>query len=149
MKQKDKFRYAEKCLYGFKKNLACLEILKGDLKIKRTGTDVHAQNYQAVFNSSGEPSNPVYSHVVSIETLEERIKVLERWTKPIAQMIADLNNQYVLSGSRNADILQILNLMYFGENVPKKVMDELKITRRTFTRRRQELVRITISYLGL
>ena len=149
MKQKDKFRYAEKWLYGYMKNMACLEILRGDLELKLSGSDVHAQNYQTPFGFSGEPSSPVHSYIVSIETLEARIKHLERWTKPITKLIADLNNPYTLSGSKNTDLLQILNLMYFGENPPKEVMTELKIPDRTFTRRRRELVRIAIDYLGL
>ena len=131
------------------KNMACLEILRGDLELKLSGSDVHAQNYQNPFGSSREPSSPVYSYFVSIETLESRIKHLERWTKPITKLIADLNNPYTLSGSKNADLLQILNLMYLGENPPKEVMSELKIPDRTFTRRRRELVRIAIDYLGL
>ncbi len=129
--------------------MACLEILSGDLQIKRSGSDVHAQSYQNPFSFSGEPSSPVHSYVVSIEILESRIRHLERWTKPITKLIADLNSPYALSGSKNTDLLQILNLMYFGENPPKEVMNELKIPDRTFTRRRRELVRIAIDYLGL
>lgn len=149
MKQKDKFRYAEKWLYGYMKNIACLETLKGDLQLKQSGSDVHAQNYQNPFGHSGEPSSPVHSYYVSIETLKERIKYLERWTEPIGKLLSDLNSPYTLSGSKNADLLQILKLMYFGENQPKKVMTELKIPKRTFTRRREELVKIAIDYLGL
>ena len=149
MKQKDRFRCAEKYLYEYMKNVACLKVLRDDLQIKRAGSDVKAQNYQSPFGFTGEPSNPVYTHVVSIETLEERIKQLERWTKPIAQMIADLNNQYALSGSKNADLVQILELMYFGSNRPEVVIDKLQIARRTFTRRRHELVHLTVDYLGL
>ena len=149
MKQKDKFRYAEKWLYEYMKNMACLEILRGDLELKLSGSDVHAQNYQNPFGFSGEPSSPVHSYLMSIETLETRIKHLERWTNPITKLVADLNNPYTLSGSKNTDLLKILNFMYFGENPPKQVMSELKISDRTFTRRRRELVRIAIDYLGL
>ena len=149
LKQKDRFRYAEKWLYGYTKNMACLEILRRDLQVKRSGSDVHAQNYQSPYGFSGEPSSPVYSYLVSIETLEERIKYLERWTSPITKLIADLKGPYTLSGSKNTDLLQILTLMYFGENPPKQVMVELRIPDRTFTRRRRELVRIVIDYLGL
>ena len=149
LKQKDRFRYAEKWLYGYKKNIACLEILRGDLQIKESGSDVHAQNYQSQFGVSGEPSSPVHSYLVSIETLRERIRYLERWTIPITKLIADLNSPYTLTGSRNVDLLQVLNFMYFGENPPKEVMNKLKIPDRTFTRRRRELVRVAIDYLGL
>ena len=129
--------------------MACLDTLRGDLQVYRAGSDVHAQSYNKPFGFSGEPSSPVHSYVVSLETLEERIKYLERWTKPISRLINDLNSSYSLTGSRNTDLLQILKLMYLGETPPKKVMNELKLPRRTFTRRRQELVRITIDYLGL
>lgn len=149
MKQKDRFRYAEKWLYGYMKNMACLEILMEDLQVKLSGSDVHAQSYQSPFGGSGEPSSPVHSYFVNIETLQERIKYLERWTAPITRLIADLNSSYTLSGSKNVDLLHILNLMYFGENQPKEIMIELKIPKRTFTRRRRELVRIAIDYLGL
>ena len=131
------------------KNMACLEILRGDLQVQKAGNDVHAQNYQNQFCFSGEPSSPVHSYFVSIETLEERIKYLERWTAPISKMIADLNNPYTLSSSKNTDLLQILNFMYFGDNSPHEVMIELNITKRTFFRRRYELVCIAIDYLGL
>ena len=149
MKHKDRFRYAEKWLYGYTKNLACLDTLRGDLQIYRVGSDVHAQNYSNPFSSLGEPSSPVHSYVVSMETLEERIKYLERWTNPITRLINDLNSSYSLTGSKNTDLLQILNLMYIGENPPKQVKDELKISDRTFTRRRRDLVKIAIGYLGL
>ena len=149
MKEKDKFRYAEKCLYGYVKNQACLKILRDDLKIKRAGNDVHAQNYEKILDFTGEPSSPVHSYVVSIETLELRIQLLERRTKPITKLKEDLNGTEILEGSKKTDLLQILQLMYFGENQPKQVMAELKLSRRTFARRRNMLVRLTIEYLGL
>ena len=149
LKQKDRFRYAEKWLYGYTKNLACLDTLRGDLQIYRAGSDVHAQNYGNPLGFSGEPSSPVHAYVVSMETLEERIKYLERWTAPITRLINDLNGTYSLTGSKNTDLLQILKLMYIGENPPKQIKDELKISDRTFTRRRRDLVKVAIGYLGL
>ena len=145
MKEKDKFRYAEKCLYGYKRNIACLKILREDLKIQRAGNDVHAQNYEMTLDFTGEPSSPVHSYVVGIETLESRIQLLERRTKPITKLMEDLNGD----NPKKADMKQILELMYFRGNQPKQVMTELKVSRRTFARRRNMLVRLTIDYLGL
>ena len=145
MKEKDKFRYAEKCLYGYMKNMACLKILRDDLKIQREGNDVHAQNYERTLDFTGEPSSPVHSYVVSLETLETRIKYLERLTKPITKLVEDLDGD----SPKKADMKKILELMYFRENQPKQVMAKLKLSRRTFARRRDMLVRLTIDYLGL
>ena len=149
MKEKDKFRYAEKCLYEYMTNLACLKILRDDLKIQRAGNDVHAQNYENAGGFTGGPSSPVHSYVVSVDVLEGRIRYLERRTKPITNLLEDLNSAEMLDGSKKADMMQILTLMYFGENKPKQVIDELKMPRRTFTRRRNELVHLAIAYLGL
>ena len=145
MKEKDKFRYAERCLYGYMKNMACLKILREDLKIQRAGNDVHAQNYERTLDFTGEPSSPVHSYVVGIETLESRIQLLERRTKPITKLMEYLNGD----NPKKADMKQILELMYFRGNQPKQVMTELKVSRRTFARRRNMLVRLIIDYLGL
>ena len=145
MKEKDKFRYAEKCLYGYKRNIACLKILREDLKIQRAGNDVHAQNYERTLDFTGEPSSPVHSYVVGIETLESRIQLLERRTKPITKLMEYLNGD----NPKKADMKQILELMYFRGNQPKQVIEELKMPKRTFTRRREALVRLAIDYLGL
>ena len=145
MREKDKFRYAEKCLYGYKRNIACLKILREDLKIQRAGNDVHAQNYERTLDFTGEPSSPVHSYVVGIETLESRIQLLERRTKPITKLMEYLNGD----NPKKADMKQILELMYFRGNQPKQVIEELKMPKRTFTRRREALVRLAIDYLGL
>ncbi len=149
MKQKDKFRYAEKCLYEYKRNMACLDVLREDLRVLEASTDVHAQNYQYQFTETNEPSNPVEARQIKIEMLQDRIRRLERYTKPITKLIEDFTSPNVLSGSNNEAMMEVLNLMYFGGNTPDVITDELKITRRTFFRRRRELVFTTIDYLAL
>ena len=149
MKQKDKFRYAEKCMYEYKRNMACLEILREDLRVERTGTDVHVQNYQYTFNFTGDPSNPVQARLMKIEQLEERIRKLERWTKPITMLKSDLTSPESLDTSHNKELYEVMELMYFGNNQPDAIIEELKVARRTFYNRRRELVCIAISYLAL
>ena len=149
MSERDNFRYAEKCLYGYKQNMACLKVLREDLRVIETGTDVHVQNYQYTFSFTGEPSNPVEARVVKMESLKKRIKDLERCTAPITDMIETLTSKDVLNGSNNAALMEILRLMYFGGNTPEAIMNELNIAKRTFSRRRRALVSKTISYLGL
>ena len=149
MKLDGKFRYAEKCLYEYKRNQAGLKVLREDLRVAQAGLDVHAQNYQYMFNFTGEVSNPVQTRLVKIEGIEERIRYLERHTKPIAQLIEDLTAPEVLKYSENNALMDILRLMYFGKNPPEAVIEELKIGKRTFYRQRRELVNMTISYMAL
>ena len=149
MKEKDKFRYAEKCLYDYKRNMACLKVLKDDLRVEEAGTDVHAQNYQYTFGFTGEPSNPVEARQIKIESIQKRIKVLERYTEPITELIKDLTSPNVLNGSNNAAMMDVLRLLYFGGNTPDAIIEELNIARRTFFRLRRSLVCIAIMYLAL
>ena len=149
MKEKDKFRYAEKCLYEYKRNMACLKVLREDLRVEEAGTDVHAQNYQYQFCFTGEPSNPVELRQMKIESLQGRIRTLERWTKPITELIVDLTSPDVLNGSNNAVMMEILRLLYFGGNTPDAIVEELKIARSTFFKRRRQLVYVVITYLAL
>lgn len=149
MNQNDSYRHAEKCLYEYKRNVAGLKVLREDLRVTQAGLDVHAQNYQYTLEFTGEVSNPVHTRLVKIENLEARIRYLERYTKPITQLIEDLTAPEVLEYSENKGLMDILKLLYFGKNPPEIVMDELKIARRTFYKRRRELVNMTISYLAL
>ena len=147
--EQNNFRSAEKWLYGYKRNMAGLKILREDLRVVQAGLDVHAQNYQYTFSATGEVSSPVHARVEKIESLEGRIRWLERYTKPITQLIEDLTAPEVLEYSENKALMDILRLMYFGKNSPEVIIEELKITRRTFFRQRRELVNMAISYLAL
>ena len=148
MQEKNKFRYAEKCLYEYKRNIAALDVLREDLRVEKVGTDVHAQSYQLNFGFSSEPSNPVESRLIKIENLENKIRILERCTKPVTQLMTDLNAPENLIGSDNKLLLDILKLLYFGKNTVEAILDELHIARRTFTRKRRSLVLLTADYLA-
>lgn len=143
-----KFRYAEKCLYEYKRNLACLNVLYDDLKVAKASVDVKAQSYNNL-PSGGDVSDPVSSRVLKIEQIEERIKYLERLTKPITTLIADLNSPDVLNGSYKANLMEVLRLYYFGQNVLDVILEKLNLTRRTFFRLRRELIYVSICYLAL
>ena len=150
MKQKDAFRFTEKCLYDYKTNLACIQVLKEDLKIEEEeGSSVHAQNYQLTFGFSGEPSNPVHDRLMKLEGLKERIKILERWTRPITQLLKDLDAPENLDDSDNKILLEIFKYMYIGKNKMKSVADELNLSERGFARLRRKLVYTAASYLGV
>ena len=149
VKDKNKFRYAEKCLYEYNRNMAGLKVLRDDLRVLEAGTDVHAQNYQYSFGFTGEPSNPVEARQMKIDKLHERIQRLERYTAPITGLIEDLSSDDALNGSNNTALLEVLRLVYFGGNTPEAVINELHIARRTFFKRRRQLVYVAITYLAL
>ena len=149
MKEKDKYRYAEKCLYEYKQNVACLEVLKKLLKQEQASLDVHAQNYESVPQTISTPSNPVQARVLKIEQIEGCIKKLERWVKPITLLIKDLNSVEVLEGSNNEILMKVLKLVYFGQNQHDVVIGELNMSRRMFYYYKQRLVNSVICYLAL
>ncbi len=142
------FKYAEKCLYEYKRNIACLEILREDLRTENNATDVQAQTYDAPLNFTGNPSNPVQSRIIRIERLEERIKQLERYTQPVTQLISDLNAPYVREGSPKAELYSLMELYYFGQNSTAIILAELHISRQSLFNRRRELVKMLMGYMG-
>ena len=149
MYEKNNFRYAEKCLYEYKRNLAAINILREDLRVENAQNSIHVQNYQFSFGFSGEPSNPVEERVIKIEKIKERIQKLERCTNPITQLITDLNAPENLKYSDNKTLFNILKLLYFGKNTVADIRDELNLGRRTFARKRRELVIMACGYLAL
>ena len=149
MQEKNKFRHAEKCLYEYRRNLSAINVLREDLRVERAGTDVHVQNYQLSFGFAGEPSNPVEARMIKIQNIEERIQKLERYTKPVTQLIDDLNAPENLKHSENKMLLDILRLLYFGKNTVEDILYEMHLSQSTFTRKRRQLVFMALGYLAL
>ena len=144
----DMFKYAEKCLYEYKRNLAALEILRQELQSERSSTDVHGQNYKDALSFTGTPSNPVLSRLLKIERIECRIKLLTQYTEPVTRLIADLKAPYVLEGSAKAELYTLMELYYFGQNGVGVISDELHMSRQTMYNRRRELIKMLMSYMG-
>ena len=147
-KERDMFKYAEKCLYDYPRNMACLEVLRVDLQLEHSGSDVHAQNYQAQFICKGLSTNPIEARQMRIERLDERIRQLERCTQPISRLIDDLKAPYVHEGSVKAELLPVIELHYFGENSLTYIMRELHIGRQSLHNRRRMLVKMLMRYMG-
>ena len=141
-----KYRDVEYSLFNYKKNLACLDILREDLKVLQASTDVKAQNYDNPFSENLMPSDPVVSRAVRIETVENKIKQLERNTKPITCLELDLSSNDVLKNSPNKDLLNILRFFYFANNPVDLVVIELNLSRTTFYERRRKLVFKALGY---
>ncbi len=75
--------------------------------------------------------------------------MLERWTKPITQLLKDLDAPENLDDSDNKIMLEIFKFMYIGKNKIKTVADELNLSDRVFARLRRKLVYTAASYLGV
>lgn len=149
MKENHKFRYAEKCLYEYKKNLARLNVLSEDLRVLKCSSDVKAQSYNLIFSSNGRPSDPVFNYVVKIESIEEEIGKIRRVTDPISRMIKDFSAPEVLENSYQHRLFEIMRYVYFGNNSWRDVAQELHIGKSLFFHCKKELVKCAIDYLGL
>lgn len=142
------FRFAERCLYDYKANVARLEVLRTDLRVLDAASSVKVQNYDGI-PGSGYPSDSVSGRLQRIERVEEDILHLERRTLPIRRLYDDLRENYVLADSPKMILRRILELFYFGENTREATAEELGLSRASFFRKKEELVRLSIRYLGL
>lgn len=142
------FRFAERCLYDYKANVARLEVLRTDLRVLDAASSMKAQNYDGT-PGAGYPSDSVSVRLQRIERVEEDILHLERRTLPIRRLYDDLRENYVLTDSPKMILRGILELFYFGENTREATAEELGLSRASFFRKKEELVRLSIRYLGL
>ena len=142
-----RFRFAERCLYDYKTNVARLEVLQADLKVLDAASSVNGQNYDGL-PCLGYLRDAVSARLERIENLEEDIRYLERRTEPIRRLYDDLGAGYVLEGSPKTILRGILELFYLGENTWQATAEELGLGRTSFFEKRKELVELTIRYLG-
>jgi hypothetical protein len=63
--------------------------------------------------------------------------------------VKDLTSAESLDTSHNKELYEVMKLMYFGNNQIDAIIEELRVAKRTFARRRRELVLTAISYLAL
>lgn len=138
------FKFAERCLYEYPENCARLERLRADVK---RASSAPVQNYSPS-NKHGTHSDPVWRFVMRVEAMEDQIETLSRRTGPITRMLADLEGANVLEGSPKAEMARVLRLLYFGKNDKKRVAEELNMSRPQLYRKREELVKLAIRYLG-
>ena len=142
-----RFRFAERCLYDYKTNVARLEVLRADLRTLDALSSAKGQAYDAL-PCLGHLQDAVSARLERIENLEEDIRYLERRTGPIRCLYDDLRAGYVLEGSPKTILRGILELFYLGENTWQATAEELGLGRTSFFEKRKELVELTIRYLG-
>ena len=141
------FRFAERCLYDYKTNVARLEVLRADLRTLDALSSAKGQAYDAL-PCLGYLRDAVSARLERIENLEEDIRYLERRTEPIRRLYDDLRAGYVLEGSPKTILRGILELFYLGENTWQATAEELGLGRTSFFEKRKELVELAIRYLG-
>lgn len=142
------FRFAERCLYNYKTNIARLEALRADLRTLDALSSAKGQTYDAL-PCLGYLRDAVSARLERIERVEQDILYLERRTLPIRRLYDDLRESYVLEGSPKMILRRILELFYLGENTWQATAEELGLSRASFFRKKEELVRLGIRYLGL
>ena len=141
------FRFAERCLYDYKTNVARLEVMRTDLRILDAASSAKGQNYDGL-PCLGHLRDAVSARLERIENLEEDIQYLERRTEPIRRLYDDLRAGYVLEGSPKTILRGILELFYLGVNTWQATAEELGLGRTSFFEKRKELVELAIRYLG-
>ena len=141
------FRFAERCLYDYKTNVARLEVLRADLRTLDAISSAKGQTYDAI-PCPGHLRDAVSARLERIEGVEHDILHLERRTLPIRRLYDDLREDYVLADSPKMILRGILELFYLGENTWQATASELRLSRMSFFRRRNELVALSLRYLG-
>jgi len=147
LEDKTKFRYAERCLYGYPENCIRLEVLKKTLDDLRSSASVHGQSYEPM--AHGGVGDPVATRAQRLADMETEITRLEAVTMPIALLKRDLTSAYVLPNSGKDEMGKILTLFYFGGNNNTEVAAKLGMSEKGVYRVRCSLVRLAIRCLGL
>ena len=140
------YKFAEKCLYDYRMNNARLKVLTEDLRVLRSGTDAHIQQYDKPTGQLYIMYDPVASYVERIDALENKIKRIERNTTPITTLRNDLQQASISNCNKKNDYLK--DLYYFDGNSLDSVAQELHCSRSTLYHRRRGLVTMAVHYLG-
>ena len=141
------FRFAERCLYDYRENVARIEALRVELKSLDALSSVKVQTYDGI-PGSGWICDTVSERLERIERVEQHILFLERRTLPITLLEADLSSPYVLEPAKK-EMLGILRLRYIHSSTWERTMAVLNIGKSTYLRRRKDLVGMAIRYLAL
>lgn len=110
----------------------------------KQSTDVHAQSYREKYISLGNYSDPAGEYAEKCIKLERSIKYFEQKVNPVKILKRELQDvQYI---GKNGILYKILIKVFFWHMKPDDFCTEFKFARRTFYRRKNELVRIAMKY---
>lgn len=138
------FRQAEYTLYHFPVNLMRWQEAALALHDLRHETDCRAQSYEGIHASEGTHSEPVASYYALIEASENTLKHLAKKTIPVMRLRNFLKNS---QDERYRVMYYVMELRYFEQWELKAVAEHLRKSTKTISRRRQELIDLTIDEL--
>ncbi len=141
------YKYAEKCLYSYRKNEAKALQLREEIGQLRETGDVRCQSYELQSGMNGVNSDPVGRYVESLERLEQQIFRLERKVKPIAGLRQDLKQGTVITVTSAKNLLLVMEGYYFECQTVSRFLSVMRWARSTFFNRRSELLSLTVEYL--
>jgi hypothetical protein len=146
-KPESDFSRAESCMYHYLENLARIKALRDDLKIVDAMSSLKTQDYDARPGESGGFIDNIPIRIMKISALESLICGLERYTNPVARLIADL--ELPCSAPERQEMLEILRFRYFGGNTWARTEELLNMSHATLLERRAKLVHMAIGYMAL
>lgn len=140
MKQNEKYRYAEHCLYSYRKHQETYRTIKLELQRLRSGSDVHGQNY-GKRTQTGSIS-PVERYVERIEKLEYHLKRLKQEIKPVLKVIIETRHKTPWNIMR-----VILESYYLDHGHSEHIRARYRLTRKAYYEERRRLVRRVITHM--
>ena len=141
----NEYRYAEKVLYGYRRNAETAARLSEELRMLREIGDVHGQSYGQTIR--GGVGDPVARHVDEVMSLEGRLKRVMRRVKAVDRMREDLQTGKVITITTRKDLLLILDEYYISGITAREFVSKYSWSRSMFYVRRRELVMIAGEYL--
>lgn len=139
------YRYAEKVLYSYKRNVETCCRLSEELRSLREAGDVHGQNYGQI--ATGGSGDPVARHVEEVMRIEARLKRIQRRVKAVDEMRKDLQAGNVITIMKPKNLLLILDGYYIPRVTVNEFLSIYCWSRSIFYVRRRELVMIAGEYL--
>ena len=141
----NEYRYAEKVLYGYRRNAETAARLSEELRSLREVGDVHGQSYGQSIR--GGKSDPVARHVDEVMSLEGRLKRVMRRVEAVDRMREDLRTGNVITITTGKNLLLILDEYYISGRTASEFVSVYRCSRSMFYVRRRELVMIAGEYL--
>lgn len=147
MTDQEKYKKCERNLYNYIRNNHKLLEVRERYKELLKSSDVHAQKYESNILSHGQYSDPTGDYAEKCIRSENYIKYLEGKTCPVEKLKDDLQKYGHINNNRI--LLKILIRIYFWHMGINDFCLHYRIARRTFYRRKNELVKKAMKYFGL
>ena len=146
MTNEEYYRYTEKVLHSYKRNVGTSEKLAEELDMLREVGDIQGQSYGNAVNMSAV-SDPVLAYVIKVESIEKKLKRIKRRVKAVDRLREDLRECKVITIASPRNLLRILTEYYIEGLTVNEFLSIHNWIRSTFYVRKRELVIIAGEYL--